>query len=97
MLSSQKSSENTISAAGDASRSLSEILKAIALMNEMNSHIATAASQQSTVSDEINSNVQGIAASSASIVDIVGQAQQTLRHLNEQCQKLDAQVSEFKA
>lgn len=97
MLSSQKSSENTISAAGDASRSLSEILKAIALMNEMNSHIATAASQQSTVSDEINSNVQGIAASSASIVDIVEQAQQTLRHLNEQCQKLDAQVSEFKA
>lgn len=96
MRGSEESGEKTISTAGEASRSLSEILNAIALMNEMNTHIATAASQQSTVSDEVNSNVQGIADSSTAIVDIVGQAQQALGHLNEQCQRLDAQVSQFR-
>ncbi len=96
MRGSRESGEMTINSAGEASRSLSEILNAISLMNEMNTHIATAASQQSTVSDEVNSNVQGIADSSTAIVDVVGQAQQALGHLNDQCQRLDVQVSQFR-
>ncbi|HAS6683712.1 TPA: HAMP domain-containing protein [Vibrio parahaemolyticus] len=96
MRGSQNSSEETIQSAGRASESLAEILNAIARMNEMNTHIATAASQQSTVSDEVNTNVQGIADSSTSIVDIVTQAQQSLAMLSQQTQRLDQQVSQFR-
>ncbi|EHH2511383.1 methyl-accepting chemotaxis protein [Vibrio parahaemolyticus] len=96
MRGSQNSSEETIQSAGRASESLVEILNAISRMNEMNTHIATAASQQSTVSDEVNTNVQGIADSSTSIVDIVTQAQQSLAMLSQQTQRLDQQVSQFR-
>ncbi|HCE2387079.1 TPA: methyl-accepting chemotaxis protein [Vibrio parahaemolyticus] len=96
MRGSQNSSEETIQSAGRASESLAEILNAISRMNEMNTHIATAASQQSTVSDEVNTNVQGIADSSTSIVDIVTQAQQSLAMLSQQTQRLDQQVSQFR-
>ncbi|HBN6294400.1 TPA: methyl-accepting chemotaxis protein [Vibrio parahaemolyticus] len=96
MRGSQNSSEETIQSAGRASESLAEILNAISRMNEMNTHIATAASQQSTVSDEVNTNVQGIADSSTSIVDIVTQAQQSLAMLSQQTQILDQQVSQFR-
>ncbi|ENM1122711.1 TPA: methyl-accepting chemotaxis protein [Vibrio parahaemolyticus] len=96
MRGSQNSSEETIQSAGRASESLAEILNAISRMNEMNTHIATAASQQSTVSDEVNTNVQGIADSSTSVVDIVTQAQQSLAMLSQQTQRLDQQVSQFR-
>ncbi|TOI74138.1 methyl-accepting chemotaxis protein, partial [Vibrio parahaemolyticus] len=96
MRGSQNSSEETIQSAGRASESLAEILNAISRMNEMNTHIATAASQQSTVSDEVNTNVQGIADSSTSIVDIVTQAQQSLAMLSLQTLRLDQQVSQFR-
>ncbi|ENM8495708.1 methyl-accepting chemotaxis protein [Vibrio parahaemolyticus] len=96
MRGSQNSSEETIQSAGRASESLAEILNAISRMNEMNTHIATAANQQSTVSDEVNTNVQGIADSSTSIVDIVTQAQQSLAMLSQQTQRLDQQVSQFR-
>ncbi len=93
---SKESGEKTINTAGEASRSLSEILNAISMMNEMNTHIATAASQQSSVSDEVSRNVQGIADSSTAVVNIVGKAQQALANLNEQCHKLDTQVGQFR-
>ncbi|WP_061008027.1 methyl-accepting chemotaxis protein [Vibrio sp. CUB2] len=96
MQGSKTSSEDTIQSAGLATESLAEILNAIARMNEMNTHIATAAGQQSSVSDEVNSNVQGIADSSTSIVDVVTQAQQSLSMLSEQTQQLDKQVSQFR-
>ncbi|MDA0383121.1 methyl-accepting chemotaxis protein [Vibrio owensii] len=96
MQGSKSSSEDTIQSAGLATESLAEILNAIARMNEMNTHIATAAGQQSSVSDEVNSNVQGIADSSTSIVDVVSQAQQSLSMLSEQTQQLDKQVSQFR-
>ncbi|KIF46706.1 chemotaxis protein [Vibrio owensii 47666-1] len=96
MQGSKTSSEDTIQSAGLATESLAEILNAIARMNEMNTHIATAAGQQSSVSDEVNSNVQGIADSSTSIVDVVSQAQQSLSMLSEQTLQLDKQVSQFR-
>lgn len=89
-------SEETIQSAGLATESLAEILNAISRMNEMNTHIATAANQQSSVSDEISNNVQGIADSSTSIVGVVNQAQRSLAMLSEQTQQLDEQVNQFR-
>ncbi|MDN2483304.1 methyl-accepting chemotaxis protein [Vibrio agarivorans] len=96
MNASRLSSEETIASSGKATHSLNQILDAIEKMNEMNSHIATAASQQSTVSDEVSTNVQGIADSSASVVQVVNQAQASLEKFAHQCENLDKLVGQFK-
>ncbi|NOH98151.1 methyl-accepting chemotaxis protein [Vibrio sp. 99-70-13A1] len=96
MRESELSSVQTIDKAGEARESLHSILSVIGEMNEKNTHIATASHQQSTVSDELNENIQGIADSSSSIVSIVQDAQSTLEELSGQCLRLDQLVSEFR-
>jgi len=96
MRESELSSVTTIDKAGEARESLHSILSVIGEMNEKNAHIATASHQQSTVSDELNENIQGIADSSASIVSTVQDAQSTLEELSGQCLLLNQLVSEFR-
>ncbi|GIU49769.1 methyl-accepting chemotaxis protein [Shewanella sairae] len=93
---SQHSSENTILSAGDASQSLQEVFNAIGTMNDMNTHIVTAANQQSSVSEEVNRNVQRIADNSCTMVSVVSEAEEALSALSEQCEQLDCLVSQFK-
>ncbi|MDR9827244.1 methyl-accepting chemotaxis protein [Vibrio sp. FNV 38] len=96
MKASKLSSEETILSSSQASDSLNHILDAIEKMNEMNTHIATAAHQQSAVSEEVSGNVQGIADSSASVVIVVSQAQDSLATFSHQCAQLDKLVGQFK-
>ncbi|RJX72857.1 methyl-accepting chemotaxis protein [Vibrio sinensis] len=96
MESSKSSSESTIESASQATASLTEILNAISKMNDMNSHIATAASQQTSVSHEVNQNIQRIAANSGDIVTIVHTAEGSVAALANQCVELDQLVSQFK-
>lgn len=96
MQASKDSSESTITSALSATTSLNEILAAISKMNEMNTQIATAASQQSTVSEEVNFNVQKIADSSTSMVATVGTAEQVINAFESQCERLEQLVSQFK-
>lgn len=96
MQASKESSEGTILSASAATDSLHEILAAIAKMNEMNTQIATAATQQSSVSEEVNLNIQKIAENSNQMVDTVCSAEQSLQSLATQCERLDNLVSQFK-
>lgn len=96
MLASKESSEETIHSASSATESLQVILSAIARMNEMNTQIAAAATQQSTVSEDVNANIQKIALNSNDMVAIVRSAETSLQSLNSQCQRLDQLVSQFK-
>lgn len=96
MQASKESSEGTILSASAATESLHEILAAIAKMNEMNTQIATAATQQSSVSEEVNLNIQKIAENSNQMVDTVCSAEQSLQSLATQCERLDNLVSQFK-
>lgn len=90
------SSEATIGSANTASSSLQAILDAISQINEFNLHIATSASQQSSVSTEIHGNVQQIADNSTNIVGVVDSSKDSLSKLTSHCNKLDGLVSQFK-
>lgn len=96
MRESKTSSEETIDNAQSASQSLQSILSAIGQINAMNTNIAAAAEQQSTVSEEVNENIQKIAENSVVMVDTVESAERSLTSLAEQCSTLDQLVSQFK-
>jgi len=92
---SKQSSETTIEKAETAASSLSEIRNSIGLMNEMNTQIATAASQQSNVSEDVNQNVQRIAESTMHMVEMASSAENACMALAVQCEALDELVSQF--
>ncbi|OLQ94042.1 chemotaxis protein [Vibrio ponticus] len=96
MNSSRNSSESTIDSAGQASQSLQTILNAISSMSDMNTHIASAAVQQNTVSEEVSENIVRIASNSAQVVESVQRAEHSIQGLNQQCDQLDRLVSQFK-
>lgn len=96
MEASKVSGEQTIEQSGSAMTSLNEILNAISLMNDMNSQIATAATQQTSVSEDVNTNVQRIADNSSDMVNMVSQSENVLIDLAKQCETLEHQVSQFK-
>ncbi|MFA0120727.1 methyl-accepting chemotaxis protein, partial [Vibrio sp. 10N.261.48.A2] len=95
MTESKASGEKTIVQACTAASSLSEIRNSIGKMNEMNTQIATAASQQFQVSEEVNQNVQRIAESTMKMVEMANNAENACISLAEQCEALDSLVSQF--
>ncbi|MDT8824756.1 methyl-accepting chemotaxis protein [Vibrio vulnificus] len=90
------SREETLHRASNATDSLDQIGASIVHMNDMNSQIASAATQQSAVSADINLNVQNIADSSKQMVSMVAQVQQACEGLDEQCEQLDTLLGRFK-
>ncbi|RTZ21902.1 methyl-accepting chemotaxis protein [Vibrio penaeicida] len=96
MESSQQGGERTIEKANTASNSLNEISRSISIINEMNSQIATAAFEQTTVSEDVNSNIQRIADNSQQIVHVVEDANDSSKNLAIQCERLDNLVGRFK-
>ncbi len=96
MEASKESGQQTISSAGSASDSLKEIMASISLMNEMNTHIATAASEQNSVSEDVNNNVVRILDNSNHMVEMVSSAENACLSLSAQCETLDNLVAQFK-
>lgn len=93
---STQSGEETIGLANQASKSLQQITNAIVVMNDMNTHIATAANEQNHVSGDVNANVQRIADNSTQMVEMVNSSENACIALSEQCERLDDLVSQFK-
>ncbi|MBD1559931.1 hypothetical protein HC752_23690 [Vibrio sp. S9_S30] len=62
----------------------------------MNAQIATAAEEQSSVSNEINQNMQRIADHTESMAKLVDTAEDACSTLADQCKKLDEIVEQFK-
>lgn len=93
---STKSGGETIVLANQASQSLQQITSAIVVMNDMNTHIATAANEQNHVSGDVNANVQRIADNSSQMVVMVSNSGEACIALSEQCELLDDLVSQFK-
>lgn len=93
---SNQSGVETIELANQASQSLAQITNAIIVMNDMNTHIATAANQQSQVSEDVNNNVQRITDNSGQMVEMVNQSESACALLSEQCERLEQLVSQFR-
>ncbi|MUK43388.1 methyl-accepting chemotaxis protein [Aliivibrio fischeri] len=93
---SNQSGVETIELANQASQSLAQITNAIIVMNDMNTHIATAANQQSQVSEDVNNNVQRITDNSGQMVEMINQSESACALLSEQCERLDQLVSQFR-
>ncbi|WP_122033110.1 methyl-accepting chemotaxis protein [Aliivibrio sp. EL58] len=96
MESSTQSGQETIELANQASKSLQQITSAIVIINDMNTHIATAANEQNHVSGDVNANVQRIADNSTQMVVMVSSSENACIALSEQCERLDDLVSQFK-
>lgn len=96
MTSSQTNSEETVLQANIAGNSLDAIVSSINVINDMNIQIATAATEQSQVSEDVNINVQHIAENSHAVVGVVANAEQACVALEGQCAKLDQLVAQFK-
>ncbi|HAS8418558.1 TPA: methyl-accepting chemotaxis protein [Vibrio vulnificus] len=96
MQASKERGHDTIDNAGKASDSLAEIIGSISLMSQMNSQIATAASEQTSVSDEVNNNVMHILENSHHMVEMVSSAENACLSLAGQCETLDDLVAQFK-
>ncbi|WP_202973197.1 methyl-accepting chemotaxis protein [Psychromonas sp. psych-6C06] len=96
MTSSQTNGQETVQQADIAGNSLDAIAGAISVINDMNIQIATAATQQSQVSEDVNVNVQRIAENSHQVVGIVSDAEKACKALGTQCSKLDKLVAQFK-
>ncbi|AQP99500.1 hypothetical protein B0W48_06590 [Pseudoalteromonas aliena] len=96
MQASTKSGQQTIEHSRGASQSVQRINDAVTIINDMNMQIATAATQQSQVSEDVNINVQRIAASSGNMLEKVDHAERACQALAQQCQQLDNLVSNFK-
>ncbi|AVH34665.1 methyl-accepting chemotaxis protein [Vibrio fluvialis] len=79
-----------------ANASLQQISASIAHMNDMNTQIAASATQQTTVSSELNGSIQHMADNASHMVDMVHETKSSCATLNQQCTQLDRLVSRFK-
>jgi methyl-accepting chemotaxis protein len=77
--------------------SLIHVMTNVETINNMNSQVASAAMQQSAVSEEVSVNIIKINAVSEDTVDEAAKTSQASFHLAEQAQNLNKIVNEFKA
>ena len=93
---SRESGNRTVEQANSANESLNAIGQSIDVINEMNIQIATAATQQSQVSEDVNQNIQTIADKSQAMLDKVQMTEQSFDMLAKECEQLDRLIHQFK-
>jgi methyl-accepting chemotaxis protein len=88
--------ERTMAKAGRAGESLGAIAKAVALINDMNTQIASATEEQMAVSQEISRNVVNISDVAKSSAHSVQEVEKASREVNTAASRLSALVNEFR-
>lgn len=96
MQSSKSSGEATVELANKADQSLNEIAEAISTINEMNTQIASAAEEQTSVTDDINRSLTRIVEIADKTADGTHRAEHASNQISELGNSLDGQVSQFK-
>jgi methyl-accepting chemotaxis protein len=87
---------SSVSDSNDAASSLSEIKESIQQISDMSAQIATAAEEQSAVTDEITKNTQGIRDVSDSLAIRATEAAEQASDLSSLAGELSDQVGQFK-
>jgi len=88
--------ERTMSQAGRAGESLGAISQAVALINDMNTQIASATEEQMAVSQEISRNVVNISDVAKSSAHSVHEVERASHEVNTAASRLSALVNEFR-
>src|SRR5690606_7804116 len=88
--------ERTMAQASRAGESLAAIRNAVALINDMNTQIASATEEQMAVSQEISRNVVNISDVARSSAHSVQEVDGASREVNSSAAKLTALVNEFR-
>ncbi|MED7774867.1 bacteriohemerythrin [Aeromonas dhakensis] len=76
-------SEQAVSQAAGTGETLTAIVEAITRVNDMNGHIATAAGQQSQVTEETNRNVMEVASIARECLELARQSRSHTRDMNQ--------------
>ncbi len=96
MENSQRQAQSSVEQAAQAGDSLATIMQTVTSANDMNTLIATAAEQQHTVVEEINTNIININAVAEKNADGVQQSISASSTLNELAERLREMVGHFK-
>lgn len=91
----REQAQEGVNKAGEAGKSLNEIASAIALINDMNIQIASAAEQQSHVAEEINKNVVSISSLSQQAAEHVARSAASSNELEADADRLHNQLHRF--
>lgn len=91
----QKRASDTVERANLAGAALDAITSAVSMIRDMNTQIATAAEEQSTVTEEINQNVVRISNSANHNVEASTQTHQASEHLRQLAGDLRQRVGQF--
>ena len=92
----QTRAKDSVARAQDAGASLTKITRSVATISDMNTQIASAAEEQSAVSDEINKNVANINQVADSVTESAGQTAQASSQLARLAADLQTLVGQFK-
>ena len=87
--------EQSVQDATSASDALDEITRAIALISDRSTQIATAAEEQTKVTEEITSNITAIKEVGDELAEETNQSQRDAHQLRQQASQLNAQVARF--
>lgn len=93
---SQKMAGKSVERATDSGIALTAITQAISTINDMNAQIATASSEQSSVTEEINRNIIGISEIADSSVTTANNTLTASRDLARLSEELEALVGQFR-
>jgi methyl-accepting chemotaxis protein len=96
MSASQDMAGKSVGQAGDSGNAFSAITGAISTINDMNVQIATASSQQSAVTEEINRNITAISEIADGSVDSANSSLTASRDLARLSEELESLVGQFK-
>jgi methyl-accepting chemotaxis protein len=96
MKSSQEKTHSTSDMATQAGQAITQITQAVARIHDMNTHIATAAEQQSYAAEEINKNVVRVVNLVESAASKAQQSSDVAAELDGAARELGRQVSQFR-
>ncbi|WP_027328238.1 methyl-accepting chemotaxis protein [Marinimicrobium agarilyticum] len=96
MASSTEKAHSSSEQISEANRALENVLSSIDRIQEMSTLIATAAQQQSQVSQEIDQNITNISRSAGESTRTSGELRNSARHLQKDTQDLGAQLAALK-
>ena len=96
MSSSSQEARNSVQLSEETREALTQILAMISSINDMNNQVAVAVEEQSSVCEDINQNITGIAQASETSAQSAHQAEQSSERMAELAHELALIAKEFK-